>query len=181
VFVSEFKREDRFIVLKRTDLEVLNRFQKAALAVALEEIEDHLPARQYVVVESDWPEYEIVWNMIQARVEGKPNCIAALEAENATLRVSRDAALSREKEANRDWSTEAKRWEQERKKLQTELTTLEAAISEMTTDPCGEYYTGLRCGVEDRDIVCRYEAAEYGWQQAFEYIGSIAAGYPVEG
>jgi len=61
------------------------------------------------------------------------------------------------------------------------IATLEAAISEMTTDPCGEYYTGLRCGVEDRDIVCRYEAAEYGWQQAFEYIGSIAAGYPVEG
>lgn len=61
------------------------------------------------------------------------------------------------------------------------IATLEAAISEMTTDPCGEYYTGLRCGVEDRDIVCRYEAAEYGWQQAFEYIGSIAAGYLVEG
>ena len=61
------------------------------------------------------------------------------------------------------------------------IATLEAAISEMTTDPCGEYSTGLRCGVEDRDIVCRYEAAEYGWQQAFEYIGSIAAGYPVEG
>lgn len=65
--------------------------------------------------------------------------------------------------------------------LQQRIATLEAAISEMTTDPCGEYYTGLRCGVEDRDIVCRYEAAEYGWQQAFEYIGSIAAGYLVEG
>lgn len=67
------------------------------------------------------------------------------------------------------------------REYQQRIATLEAAISEMTTDPCGEYYTGLRCGVEDRDIVCRYEAAEYGWQQAFEYIGSIAAGYPVEG
>ena len=67
------------------------------------------------------------------------------------------------------------------REYQQRIATLEAAISEMTTDPCGEYYTGLRCGVEDRDIVCRYEATEYGWQQAFEYIGSIAAGYPVEG
>lgn len=88
VFVSEFKREDRFIVLKRKDLEALNHFQKAALAVALEKIQNHLPARQYVVVESDWPEYEFVWEMIQARVEGKPNRITALEADNAKLKTS---------------------------------------------------------------------------------------------
>ncbi len=92
VFVSEFKREDRFIVLKRKDLEALNHFQKAALAVALEKIQNHLPARQYVVVESDWPEYEFVWEMIQARVEGKPNRITALEADNAKLRAVAEAA-----------------------------------------------------------------------------------------
>jgi hypothetical protein len=54
---------------------------------------------------------------------------------------------------------------------------LEKVISDMATDPMGEYYTGLRCGVEDRDIYDRYAAVEYGWQEAFEYIGSIAAGY----
>ena len=53
---------------------------------------------------------------------------------------------------------------------------LRAVIDDMATDPMGEYHTGLRCGVEDRDIACRYEAAEYGWEQAFEYIGSIATG-----
>jgi len=51
-----------------------------------------------------------------------------------------------------------------------------ADICRQAADPMGDYYTGLRCGVEDRDIVCRYEAAEYGWEQAFEYIGSIATG-----
>lgn len=60
--------------------------------------------------------------------------------------------------------------------LEAENQRLRAVIDDMATDPMGEYYTGLRCGVEDRDIACRYEAAEYGWEQAFEYIGSIATG-----
>jgi hypothetical protein len=33
-----------------------------------------------VVVEKDWPEYEIVWKMIQDRVEGKGNEIETLRA-----------------------------------------------------------------------------------------------------
>lgn len=60
------------------------------------------------------------------------------------------------------------------------LTSLSAApqglvelIDEACTDPGGEYYTGLRCGVEDRDITDRYEAAEYGWQEAFGYVASV--------
>ena len=60
--------------------------------------------------------------------------------------------------------------------LRAENQRLRAVIDDMATDPMGEYHTGLRCGVEDRDIACRYEAAEYGWEQAFEYIGSIATG-----
>lgn len=58
-----------------------------------------------------------------------------------------------------------------------EIAALKEVINEMSQDPMGDYYTGLRCGVEDRSIQCRYEAAEYGWQEAFEYIGSIANGY----
>jgi len=52
---------------------------------------------------------------------------------------------------------------------------LTACIEEMCEHPGSEYEFGLRCGVEDRDIMCRYEAAEYGYAEAFEYIGSIAA------
>lgn len=38
-----------------------------------------------VVVESDWPEYEIVWKMIQDRMEGRPNELTELRNEKALL------------------------------------------------------------------------------------------------
>lgn len=52
------------------------------------------------------------------------------------------------------------------------LAVVEAA-REANIKPEGDYYAGLRCGVEDRTIYDRYDAAEYGWDQAFEYINSI--------
>lgn len=33
-----------------------------------------------------------------------------------------------------------------------------------------EYLFGVRCGIEDRDIYDRYEAAEYGYNEAFDYV-----------
>lgn len=62
---------------------------------------------------------------------------------------------------------------------QAKIDALTECIEEMSKDPAPEhpYHESLRCGVEDRDIQCRYEAAEYGWEQAFEYIGSIAVNY----
>lgn len=46
-------------------------------------------------------------------------------------------------------------------------------LEEVSTNPEGDYYLGLRCGVEDRDIYDRYDAAEYGWDQAFERVASV--------
>lgn len=43
-------------------------------------------------------------------------------------------------------------------------------------EPGGDYLFGLRCGVEDRGIHDRYEAAEYGWSQAFDYVASALSG-----
>ena len=60
--------------------------------------------------------------------------------------------------------------------LVKEIERLRALLDEATTNPEGDYYTGLRCGVEDRDIYDRYDAAEYGWDQAFEYVGSVVSG-----
>jgi len=79
--MSEFKREDRYVILKRRDVNRLPHWQKEALREILTEIENIMPPREYVVVESDWPEYEAVWEMIQARVEGRPNRIAELEGK----------------------------------------------------------------------------------------------------
>jgi len=62
--MSEFKREKRYQVIKLS-----NPNWKGSC----------------VVVEDDWPEYEIVWKMIQDRVEGKPNIIEQLQSELASV------------------------------------------------------------------------------------------------
>jgi len=68
-----FKREDRYVVIKRKHLSVLTDEQKASLSEILIciERENNLPQGiSCVVVESDWPEYEKVWDMIERRVAG---------------------------------------------------------------------------------------------------------------
>ncbi|ALX96102.1 hypothetical protein AV650_22300 [Serratia fonticola] len=75
------KRENRYIVIKRTDLEnvelagLLRPSEIDSLKSLLETIarirliEGKQPL-ECVVVESDWPEYEPTWNAIEARVNG---------------------------------------------------------------------------------------------------------------
>ena len=59
------------------------------------------------------------------------------------------------------------------KEIAERVKAAEQALASELENPGGEYYTGLRCGIEDRDITDRYEAVEYGWDQAFSYIESI--------
>lgn len=59
------------------------------------------------------------------------------------------------------------------RELEADNAALQQIIDEAGTNPEGDYYFGLRCGVEDRDIHDRYEAAEFGWDQAFEYVNSV--------
>lgn len=73
---NDFKRENRYIIIKRKDL-IAAPF--AALHSFLEHIqalENLLPDRQFVVVESDWPEYELVWQMIEHRMTGSSQATA---------------------------------------------------------------------------------------------------------
>lgn len=62
-----FKRETRYLVLKLTDLEKLPEDSLSELNYWLEANLSKLPIRECVVVESDWPEYNIVWAMIKER------------------------------------------------------------------------------------------------------------------
>lgn len=64
---KEFEREDRYAVIKYKKLtnnqwtlvpELLEKFDKARV--------------DCVVVEKDWPEYHLVWAMIEHRMAGKP-------------------------------------------------------------------------------------------------------------
>jgi len=68
---GEFQREDRYIVIKRKDLESTPTLMTHAFLFALDGLLEHLPKRECLVVESDWPEYGPTWAAIQARVEGQ--------------------------------------------------------------------------------------------------------------
>ena len=69
--MSDFKREHRYFVFKIKDIEAAR--SEMPIKEILESISRELPDRQYVVVESDWPEYEQVWGMIEARMAGQPS------------------------------------------------------------------------------------------------------------
>ena len=63
---GQFEREERYIVIKRKHL---SRAKEEALRAYL--FDDGIGTVECVVVESDWPEYETVWRMIEARVSGR--------------------------------------------------------------------------------------------------------------
>lgn len=75
--MSSFEREDRYLVLKRTDVEDgLAAHEKDELNrlvgfINARRVSYHLkhPLRA-VVVEHDWPEYELVWKLIEMRMVG---------------------------------------------------------------------------------------------------------------
>jgi seryl-tRNA synthetase len=72
---QEFQREDRYIVIKRKDLDTAFRSDvRQQFYTALHRLNCHdvlIPQRKFLVIESDWPEYEIVWQMIEARMTGR--------------------------------------------------------------------------------------------------------------
>lgn len=76
------QRENRYIVFKHKDLEAAEAagFITPGDAWALQHVAGKIALYRHcgdkqplecVVVESDWPEYEPVWAMIEARVDGK--------------------------------------------------------------------------------------------------------------
>lgn len=69
---APFQREDRYIVVKRSDLAKVPVAYRSALVDPLFHLQAHLPQRECLVIESDWPEYEPTWAAIKARVTGQP-------------------------------------------------------------------------------------------------------------
>jgi hypothetical protein len=72
--MAEFKRENRYVVIKRSDLKVLTPAEQKILDTLLDviyigRIDNFKPPLSCVVVESDWPEYEPTWAAIQKRVD----------------------------------------------------------------------------------------------------------------
>lgn len=67
---AEFVREDRYIVIKRSDLKEAPVYLQVELSLAVEKLAEHLPDRECLVIESDWPEYPVAWQMIESRMTG---------------------------------------------------------------------------------------------------------------
>lgn len=68
---GKFQREDRYIVIKRSDLKKVPVSYRSALVDPMFSLLAHLPNRECLVIESDWPEFEPVWAAIEARVTDK--------------------------------------------------------------------------------------------------------------
>lgn len=66
-----FQREDRYIVIKRSDLKKVPVNYRSHLVEPMLSLLAHLPRRECLVIESDWPEFEPAWAAIEARVTGK--------------------------------------------------------------------------------------------------------------
>ncbi|VVE47111.1 hypothetical protein [Pandoraea anhela] len=76
-----FKREERYIVIKRKNL---SGTKEKILRDLLHD--NRIPTVECVVVESDWPEYGSVWAMIEARMTGR----AALSADGGDRKDAGD-------------------------------------------------------------------------------------------
>lgn len=68
--VAEFQRENRYIVIKRSDLKRVPVSYREHLVSPMLSLLAHLPNRECLVIESDWPEYEPTWSAIEARMTG---------------------------------------------------------------------------------------------------------------
>lgn len=91
---KEFQREDRYVVVK---LKKLTHTQERHLRSCLHG--EGINTVESVVVEKDWPEYHLVWMMLEHRMAGKPvpdfnavrhvdeiqKCLADAEQRNAEL------------------------------------------------------------------------------------------------
>ena len=79
--MSDFKRENRYLVLKRKDLKAcLTATEISILDAIAAKVDDYRTVCkapfECVVVESDWPEYEPTWAAIEKRMTAKCTCCA---------------------------------------------------------------------------------------------------------
>ncbi|SCZ12621.1 hypothetical protein [Pseudomonas sp. NFACC37-1] len=94
-----FQREDRYIVIKRSDLKKVPVSYRSSLVDPMFSLLSHLPRRECLVIESDWPEYESYWQMIERRMTWQPSVTAAEELEAVQHWRGKHALAMRERDA----------------------------------------------------------------------------------
>ena len=97
---AAFEREDRYIVIKRSDMDrIPNQKVVHSFLGALGELSAHsvrIPQRKFLVIESDWPEYDPAWKLIQDRVQGRPILDAAPAAPALSAQQSAHVSVPAE-------------------------------------------------------------------------------------
>lgn len=124
--MSNFTREERYIVVKIKDMSLI---QRNALFDA--RMAHSIPTRECVVVERDWPIYEETWENVQRLVEGRPSIQEELGAKvfdqhkaRAKVQMNLDAAesiLNRFREENEKLEIERDAAIQRANRLEAEL------------------------------------------------------------
>ncbi|SEG16348.1 hypothetical protein [Marinobacterium lutimaris] len=110
--MSEFKREDRYLVLKRSDIakylgeDDLLELEAMAEEIANRRMDDGRSREMYcVVVEHDWPNYVHVWQTVQQVAEGTfkdPSAEIKRLRKGYELAIDERAGKLREIGKNRD-------------------------------------------------------------------------------
>ncbi|WP_069384006.1 hypothetical protein [Halomonas caseinilytica] len=85
---EQFEREERYVVVKIKDM---TPAQRVALQCHLEE--HGTPTRECVVVEPDWPIYEIVWHLVERLATGQ-RLPFMTDDDPDRLQAQRDALLA---------------------------------------------------------------------------------------
>lgn len=117
--MSEFKREERFIVIKRKHLSAESRTHDSLEQELRVWLDRHLvPTSECVVVESDWPEYETVWSMIAARIEGRLTPYQVLEQQVHALRQHKTDYIEAAEGTRRALEAEAQALREERDRIE---------------------------------------------------------------
>src|SRR5678816_449878 len=65
---DDFQREERYVVVKISKMHPHPEFRRQHLAAL--KAENSAALVDCLVIEKDWPEYEVAWSMIEARVTG---------------------------------------------------------------------------------------------------------------
>ena len=90
--MSEFKREPRYVVFKIKDIERYVTSEDKLLinevgaAIAVGRKSDGKPPFNAVVVEQDWPEFELAWAAIEARMTANAELRGASQLAGAASR-----------------------------------------------------------------------------------------------
>ena len=99
---KEFKREPRYVVLKIKDVLAhlsaceIDRLQEFGEKCADGRNSEGKPPLNAVVVEQDWPEFDLVWQMIEARMTGQQYALLLppIADRFSELERQRDALLA---------------------------------------------------------------------------------------